>query len=144
MQHSVAQATAVVAYLYNALKVKEKDKLNATLTTQSIIAQLRYCCGYGEINNDGQSLPKYSLRWPRKWLSLALRSPGFRARLEGNCIAWDQRLILQHFAFRQLVVLGAGGGQGTGSGRDGDISFSVLFGSVYHLCSDYFLKHPKE
>lgn len=82
--------------------------------------------------------------WPQKWLSPALRSPGFKARLEGSCIAWDRLLTLRRFAFRQLVVLGAGSGQGTGSGHDGDISFTVLFGSVYHLWSDYLLKRPKE
>lgn len=86
----------------------------------------------------------YSLKWPRKRLSPVLRSPGFRARLEGNWIAWDQLLILQCFAFRQLVGFGSWGWAGDGSGCDGDISFTVCFGSVYHLWSDCLLKLPKE
>lgn len=76
-------------------------------------------------------------------MSSALCSPSFGDGLEGNCVAWGQLLILQHFAFRQLLVLGAGGGQGTGSGCDGDVSFTVLFGSVYPLRSDYPLKHSR-
>lgn len=84
-----------------------------------------------------------SLRWLQEWLSSALCSPGSGDGLGGNCVAWGQLLILWHFALRQLLVLGAEGGQGTGSGCDGDISFTVLFGSVYHLWSNYTLKHPR-
>lgn len=114
MEHSIAQPAAAAADLQNALKVKEKDKLNATLTTLSITAQLHRWCGCEEINNDGQNLARCSRRWPQKWLRPALGSPAFRAGLEGNRIAWDQLLIWRCFAFRhhQFGELGVGRGQG--------------------------------
>lgn len=66
LQRSLAWATAAGAYLYSALKVKEKNERNAAVTARSIIAQLHQRRGHGEIRDDGQSSAKCSLMWPEK------------------------------------------------------------------------------